>query len=140
MMRAAAVLAAVLLAGCNSFTVSQTNMFADEYGNTVTVSYGQLEKERKTEFVSPVNGKKLDMKSRLAVDVKLPSGEIIRAYQCMNMLPSGTMYKTGDGKWMFHANGTSCSVYLIDETGDDYLHVFRGLLSENGGRRADPSR
>lgn len=121
--------AAAALAGCNTFTPSQTSSFADEDGHIVSVTYGTLKKEHRTEFVSPVDGRKIDMKSKLAVGVKLPDGGQWRAYQCMNMLPTGTMYKTDDGKWLFHANGTTCSVYLIDESHRDYILVFDGTLS-----------
>ncbi len=120
----------VLLAGCNSFVAQQTSSFVDDVGNMITVRYGQLEKARKTEFISPVNGKTLDMSSRLAVDVILPDGGSFMGYQCLNMLRTGTMYKSSDGKWLYHANGTSCSVYLVNEKGDDYLLVFNGILSE----------
>lgn len=118
------------LTGCNSFKVMQTNSFIDEDSNLITVSYGQLAKAHKTQFISPVNGKTLDMSSKLAVKVTLPDGGRFTGYQCMNMLRTGTMYKSSDGKWLYHANGTSCSVYLINEQGDDYLHVFNGVLSE----------
>lgn len=126
------------LAGCNSFKVMQTNSFIDEDGNLITVKYGQLAKDHKTQFVSPVNGKTLDMSSKLAVDVTLPDGGTFMGYQCMNMLRTGTMYKSSNAKWLFHANGTSCSVYLINEQGDDYLLVFNGILSE--GSEGGPLR
>lgn len=126
------------LAGCNSFKVMQTNSFIDEDGNLITVKYGQLAKDHKTQFVSPVNGKTLDMSSKLAVDVTLPDGGTFMGYQCMNMLRTGTMYKSSNEKWLFHANGTSCSVYLRDESINDYRLVFNGILSE--GSEGGPLR
>ncbi|MBO7308970.1 MAG: hypothetical protein J6V38_04995, partial [Kiritimatiellae bacterium] len=102
----------VALTGCNSFKVQQTNRFIDEDGNLISVQYGLLAKPHKTQFVSPVNGKTLDMESKLAVKVTLPDGGRFTGYQCMNMLRTGTMYKSSNEKWLFHANGTSCSVYL----------------------------
>lgn len=129
---------AVLLAGCNSFRVQQTNSFIDEDGNLISVKYGQLAKPHKTQFVSPVNGKTLDMQSKHAVKVTLPDGGSFTGYQCMNMLRTGTMYKSSNEKWLYHANGTSCSVYLINEQGDDYLLVFNGILSE--GSEGGPLR
>jgi hypothetical protein len=125
-------------AGCNSFKVMQTNSFIDEYGNVITVRYGQLMKEHKTQFVSPVNGKTLDMSSKLAVKVILPDGESFTGYQCMNMHRSGTMYKSSDSKWLFHANGIASSIYLINEQGNDYILVFDGVLSE--GSEGGPLR
>ncbi len=127
---ASIALFALLFAGCNSFITQQTSSFIDDEGNMITVRYGQLEKPRKTEFISPVNGKTLDMSSRLAVDIILPDGGTFMGYQCLNMLRTGTMYKSSDGKWLYHANGASCSIYLINEREDDYLLVFNGILSE----------
>jgi hypothetical protein len=128
----------VALTGCNSFKVQQTNRFIDEDGNLISVQYGLLAKPHKTQFVSPVNGKTLDMESKLAVKVTLPDGGRFAGYQCMNMLRTGTMYKSSNEKWLFHANGTSCSVYLINEMGNDYLLVFNGILSE--GSEGGPIR
>ena len=130
---AAAVAAVAALAGCNSFEQVQTNRFSDEDGNFVTVTYGRLGRECETVVASPQDGREFSMKSRLAVDVQLPSGEVFRGMQCMNMLASGTMYVSSDRKWMFHANGTACSVYLVDATGRDYIHVFRGTLAGRSG-------
>ena len=124
------------LAGCNTFTVSSASRFADEDGNVVGVIYGQYEKERATEFKSPVDGRKIDMKSKLGVRVTRPNGKEFSAVQCMNMLPTGTMYMSGDGKWLFHANGTTCSVYLVNETKSDYILVFDGALSGGREKRA----
>jgi len=129
-----AAAAAALAAGCNTFTATQTSSFADENGNILTVTYGQLEDNHETVFVSPVDGRRIDMKSRLAVRLELPGGKRVKAYQCMNMLATGTMYKTDDDKWLFHANGTTCSLYLVDEKGTDWVLVFDGTLSGGFGR------
>ena len=123
-------------AGCNTFTAVQKSSFIDEDGNRATVVYGQLEKDHKTQVKSPIDNRPIDMSSRLAVEVTLPTGKSIRAYQCMNLLPTGTMYKTDDGKWLFHANGTLCSIYIVNETGDDYILVFDGTLSGGFNRGA----
>ena len=127
--------AALALAGCNSFTVSSSSRFVDEDGNIISVTYGQFEKERDTVFTSPVDGRKIDMKSKLAVRVTLPDGGDFTAVQCMNMLPTGTMYMSSDAKWLYHANGTTCSVYLINETKNDYILVFDGALAGGMGSR-----
>lgn len=136
----AAAALALAAAGCNSFTVNQTNAFVDEDGLVLTVRYGQMEKEKTTTFRSPVNGKDVELRSRLAVSLTLPepNGSTVMAYQCLNMLPSGTMYKSSDGKWLFHANGISCSLYLVNETGDDHYLVFSGIMG--GGPKREDAR
>jgi hypothetical protein len=112
--------------------VTQTNTFADDSGNVIFVEYGVLEKDHVSTFVSPYNQKEQTFKSKLAVNVTLPkpSEEVFRAYQCMNLMRSGTLYKTEDGKWLYHANGTTCSIYLVNEDRSDYYVVFSGILSD----------
>jgi len=130
----AALFALALAAGCNSMRITQTNAFVNDDGEFITVEYGILEKDHVSKFVSPYNKKEMDFKSKLAVNVTLPSGETVRAYQCMNLMKSGTLYKTENSKWLYHANGTSCRVYLINEDGSDYYDVFSGILSEGPKR------
>ena len=129
--------ASVILAGCNTFVVNQTSAFVDDDGNVLTVRYGQLEKERTTTVKNPLTRKDVEMRSRLAVSLTLPkpNGSELMAYQCMNFLPSGTMYSTSDGKWLFLANGISSAVYLINEDKTDYLLVFSGIMG--GGLKKD---
>ena len=128
------LLALALAAGCNSMRVTQTNSFVNEVGDLITVEYGVLEKDHVSTFLSPYSKKEQEFKSKLAVNVTLPSGETVRAYQCMNLMKSGTLYKTENSKWLYHANGTSCRVYLINEDGSDYYDVFSGILSEGPKR------
>ena len=64
----------------------------------------------------------------------VPNGDDFLAWECMNTLPVGTMYRTDDEKWMYHANGISCRVFkkaVNPSTGqDDYLEIFEGVICE----------
>ena len=132
--------ASAILAGCNTFTVTQTNAFVDDDGNVLTVRYGHLESERTTTVRNPLTRKDVEMSSRLAVSLTLPepNGSELMAYQCMNFLPSGTMYGTDDGKWLFLANGITSAVYLINEDKTDYVLVFSGIMG--GGLKKDSTK
>ncbi len=123
---------AAALAGCVSFTPQQTSLFTDENGNLVSVDYGQTKKDRESKFIAP-NGQELTMKSKLAVRVTLPDGENFYGWECMNPLRSGTMYRSSNEEWMYHANGISCRVFHKDVNPDgkeDYLVVFEGIICE----------
>ena len=129
---AAASLAALVLAGCASFTPMQTSLFTDEDGNVISVDYGRAEKDHESKFTAP-NGKVMTMKSKLAVKVTLPDGTDFVAWECMNTLPSGTMYKSDNEKWMYHANGITCQVFTASvnpEGKNDYLLIFEGIICE----------
>ena len=79
------------------------------------------------------NGKVMTMKSKLAVKVTLPDGTDFVAWECMNTLPSGTMYRSDNERWMYHANGISCRVFesaINPEGKSDYLLVFEGIICE----------
>ena len=136
--------AALALAGCQSYEIVQRNVFADEDGNLVAVDYGRSEKDHVNTFVAPLTGKEMEFKSRLVVRVELPDGEVFTAWQCMNFMRRGTMYKTDDGRWMLLANGFSCVVYLqSEENADNYQEVYRGVLCETpdiGGRKSKDER
>ena len=123
----------VLLVGCTSFKPQQACMFTDHEGNIVSVEYGQSKKEHVSKFTAP-NGKVLDMKTKLGVRVTLPDGDEFLAWECMNTLSVGTMYRTDNEKWMYHANGISCRVFkkaVNPSTGqDDYLEIFEGVICE----------
>ena len=128
--------AALLLQGCQSYEIVQQNIFADDNGNVVVVDYGRSETDHCNTFVSPVKGKELEYKSKLMVNVLLPDGDTITAWQCMNFLPRGTMYMTDDREWKFLANGFSLIAYR--KTGEpsprDYLEVYRGVICETPDR------
>ena len=126
----------VLLVGCTSFRPQQACMFTDANGNIVTVEYGNSKKDHVSKFTAP-NGKVLDMKTKLGVRVTLPAGDDFLAWECMNTLSVGTMYRTDNQKWLYHANGISCRVFkkaLNPSTGqDDYLEIFEGVICEGPG-------
>ena len=121
-----------LLFGCQSYTVVQRNIFADDDGNVVVVDYGRSDSEHTNTFVSPATKKEMEFHSKLVVKVRLPDGETIKAWQCMNFQPRGTMYMTDDGEWKVLANGFSLTVYR--RTGEpsprDYLEVYRGVICD----------
>ena len=122
-----------LLSGCQSYEIVQRNIFADDDGNVVIVDYGRSESEHCNTFLSPVTGKEMEFHTKLVVKVQLPDGETIKAWQCMNFLPRGTMYKTDNDEWKVLANGFSCVIY--HQTGEppprEYLEVYRGVICDN---------
>ena len=124
--------AAFLLTGCQSYTIVQRNFFADDDGNVVAVDYGRSESEHVNTFRSPVTGEEMDFRSKLVVEAELPDGDSFTAWQCMNFLPYGTMYRTDDDEWMLLANGFSCTIYRrTDEPPPrDYLEVYRGVMCD----------
>ena len=123
--------AALAMAGCQSYEIVQRNVFSDEDGNLVAVDYGRGEKDHVNTFVVPATGKEMEFKSKLVVRAELPDGETFTAWQCMNFLRRGTMYKTDDGRWMLLANGFSCVVYRrSEEDPDSYREVYRGVLCD----------
>lgn len=129
-MRIAAIAFVLMFAaGCVSYQIVQTNVFSDEDGRIVGVDYGRAEENHVNTFVSPVTGKEMEFKSKLLVEVTLYDGESFRAWQCMNFLRSGTMYKTDNGRYMFLANGFSCAVYRRQDDGE-YLEIYRGVICE----------
>ena len=126
------LLAALLLQGCQSYTIVQRNVFVDDDGQTVYVDYGRSESDHVNTFVSPATGAEMDFKSKLMVKVELPDGDTFKAWQCMNFLPRGTMYQSDNEEWKALANGFSFIVYR--RTGEpaprDYLEVYRGVLCD----------
>lgn len=127
-------LAVALLAafcGCNTVTVTQANVFQDEDGFSLRVEYGTLKRAHTTHFVSP-NGREQDFESQLTVAVELPDGKSFRGYQCLNPLPQGTMYESGNRKYLYHASGFACRVYQLGEDGE-YYTIFEGQLARIPG-------
>jgi len=130
---ASAVLSLVL-SGCQSYDIVQSNIFSSEDGNLVLVEYGRSDSDHVNTFRSPKNGEELEFKSRLVVRVTLPDGDRITAWQCMNFLQSGTMYKTDNEKWLVLVNGFTCMVYAKDPSPQDpgrFREVYRGILCES---------
>ena len=124
-----ATLALAAAAGCRGFDIAQTCIFADEDGNVVTVGYGSAEKPHTNTYVNPFTKQEMEFKSTLAVEVELPDGDSFVAWRCMNFERSGTMYRTDNGRWMFHANGFTSSIYERRPDGG-YNQVFNGVLCE----------
>ena len=123
--------AAVLLAaGCNSYRVMQTNVFSDEDGRIVSVDYVRAEKDHVNTFLSPVTGKEMEFRSKLLVNVSLYDGETFTAWQCMNFMSNGTMYRTDDEEYMFLAGGFSSIIYRRDDEGR-YAEIYRGVLCDS---------
>ncbi|MBQ4471146.1 MAG: hypothetical protein II946_02350 [Kiritimatiellae bacterium] len=123
-------LAAVVLAGCVSFHETQMVQFVDDDGRFLSVVYGYGDEDHATKWTSPVNGNVVELKSKLRVKVRMEGGPSFTAYQCMNTLGSGTMYKTDNGRWMFLANGFTCAMFEWDSRQQDYRYVFEGVLCQ----------
>ena len=124
-----------ILSGCQSYDIVQTNVFADDDGNVVVVDYGRSESDHVNTFVAPTNGKEMEFKSKLMVKVTLPNGDRFKAWQCMNFLSMGTMYKTDNEEWMLLANGFSSVIYHQNEENETrYDEVFRGVLCDIADR------
>ena len=122
---------AMLMAGCQSYTIVQRNVFVDDRGNAVAVEYGRSESEHVNTFRSPVAGEEMEFKYKLVVLAELPGGDSFKAWQCMNFLPYGTMYKTDNERWMLLANGFSCTIYRQSESDEtQYREVYRGVLCD----------
>ena len=118
------------LCGCTSFNLSQTNRFINEDGEVISVDYGSGDSDYVTTFKSPMNGVEHDFKSKLRVRVTMPDGARFMAFQCFNELRSGTLYRSGNEKWSFHANGFTCTVYRLNER-NQYEPVFNGVVCQS---------
>ncbi len=129
---------AVALFGCQSYDIVQRNIFVNESGDLVSVDYGRSESDHVNYFVSPVTGKEMEFKSKLMVKVELPNGDRETAWQCMNLVSRGTMYKTDDEEWMFLVSGFSFAVYhQTEEDQTRYREVFRGVLCDTPEREVE---
>ena len=124
--------ALLLAAGCNTTTLVQTMSFVDDNGNVIEVDYSRAEKEHIGKCKSPMTGEDMDFRTKLLVKVTMPDGSSFKAWQTMNVLPSGTMYRSDDERWLFHARGIVSSVYerTIDKT--DYKLVYEGAMYSGG--------
>ena len=130
--------ALLLVQGCQSYEIVQRNIFADDDGNVVVVDYGRSESEHHNTFVSPTTGREMEFHTKLVVKVRMPDGDTIKAWQCMNFLPRGTMYKTDDEEWKVLANGFSLIVYRqTDEKPPRYLEVYRGVICDTTEREVE---
>ena len=130
----ASVVLGLTMAGCQSYDIVQSNIFANDDGDAVRIDYGRSGSDHVNTFVNPATGEEMDFKSRLVVKVRLPDGESFTAWQCMNFLASGTMYRTDDEDWLVLVNGFTCMVYAADPVPEDpgrYREVYRGILCES---------
>ena len=121
-----------VLAGCRSYDIVQANVFSDDDGNVLRIAYGRSDDFHVNTFRNPATGKETEFRSKLVIEAELPDGDSIVAWQCMNFLQSGTMYKTDNERWMVLVNGFTAMVYR--QTKEDptrYLEVYRGLLCES---------
>jgi len=128
-LRAWVGVALLAVAGCNSPQIVQTNYFVDDDGAILRVDYGRANRDHINTFRSPANGREMEFKSKLAVDVCLPDGDRFTAWQCMNFAGNGTLYRTDDEEWYFLASGFTCRVARQDETQSaTYNEIYRGVL------------
>jgi len=128
------------LLGCQSYTIVQRNVFADDDGVAVTIHYGRAERDHVNTFVSPSTGQEVEFVSRLLIKAEAPNGEMIKAWQCMNFLSYGTMYESDDKEWKFLLNGFSINIFRrTDEQPPRYREVYRGVLcaTQNSEREKD---
>ena len=128
------VILALALSGCSSYRVVQTSVFTDVDGNVIEVQYGRAEEYHVGKFISPANGKEVEFKSRLLVNVSGYGDCGFCAWQTFNPLRAGTMYRSDDEKWMFWAGGPYCRLFVqtpdrLDASGrPDYREVFVGVM------------
>ena len=134
-----ALLLLLLLQGCRSYEIVQSNVFSDENGFVVTVGYGRSDTPHVNTFTAPTNGQQLEFRSKLAVEVRMPDGDSFVAWQCMNFERTGTMYKSDDGAWMFQANGFTCRIFARTAEGP-YNEVYRGILCETPKTTYEPDK
>ncbi len=128
------VLSLLMLVGCQSYEIVQSNIFSNDDGFVVRIDYGRSDKDHINTFRSPATGAELPFKTRLVVDVLMPDGESFSAWQCMNFLASGTMYRTDDKDFLVLVTGFTCLVYALDPVPQDperYREIYRGVLCES---------
>jgi hypothetical protein len=121
-----------VVAGCSSLQLAQTMLFLDDNGNVIKVDYLRSNKPYVTQVKSPFNGEMVDFSAKLLVVVTMPDGYDFEAWQTLNTLPSGTMYKSKDSRWLYHARGITSSVYEQTIDKSDYKLVYEGVMCSGG--------
>ena len=118
--RILAATAAVLLAGCATWTFEPTrsSKFVNERNEYITVDYGIEEHE--STFIGP-GGVEMPFKSKLKVRVTMPDGERFVAYQ--NLSTEGRLYVTDNGRWRFLERGVAA--YVAERAPDKNGHILR---------------
>ena len=127
---------ALALSGCASYETMQTCRFVNEDGQFLQVSYEQGSEPHVTTFVSPANGKEMEYSSKLRVVVELPDGDSFKAYQVMNFISTGSLYKTDDERWIYLANGFTCKVLKLNQNPGEYAVEFEGVICESPEKSA----
>ena len=127
---AAAALAA--LAGCVSYETRQSAYFLSEDGELAYVEFQHGDGEHVNYYYTGETRR--EFKSKLRVRVEFGK-EKFTAYQCLNVLPSGTMYRSDDEEWLYHAHGAIGTIYR--QIPGDYREVFQGVmqLTPKGARQ-----
>lgn len=122
------LLALFVFCGCNTLIPVQTMLFLDDNGNVIQVDYSRAKKDYVTSYNSPINGAELKFATKLHVCVHMPDGYRFNAWETKKIISNATMYMSSDERWLFHARGTTCSVYerTIDKT--DYKLVYEGVM------------
>ena len=118
--RILAATAAVLLAGCATWTFEPTrsSKFVNERNEYIVVDYGIEEHE--STFIGP-GGVVMPFKSKLKVRVTMPDGERFVAYQ--NLSTEGRLYVTDNGRWRFLERGVAA--YVAERAPDKNGHILR---------------
>ena len=118
--RILAATAAVLLAGCATWTFepTRTSKFVNERNEYIVVDYGIEEHE--STFIGP-GGVVMPFKSKLKVRVTMPDGERFVAYQ--NLSTEGRLYVTDNGRWRFLERGVAA--YVAERAPDKNGHILR---------------
>ena len=123
--RTIAAMAAVLLAGCATWTFepTRTSKFVNEKNEYIVVDYGIEEHE--STFIGP-GGVKMPFRSKLKVRVEMPDGTRFVAYQ--NMSTEGRLYITDNERWRFLERGVAAYVAEFVSEKDGFRLRYQGTL------------
>lgn len=123
-----AAMAAVLLAGCATWTFvpTRTSKFVNESNEYIIVDYGIEEHE--STFIGP-GGVKIPFRSKLKVRVEMPDGTRFVAFQ--NMSTEGRLYATDNGRWRFLERGVAAYVAERAPDKNGFLLRYQGTLCAN---------
>ena len=127
-----AIFAAAVL-GCTSLERSHTMLFVDDNGNVIKVDYERSVKEYVSKVTSPFSGKEIDFRTKLRVGVTMPDGYRFAAWETLNILGSGTLYKSPNERWLYHARGITSSIYEQTIDKSDYKLVYEGVTCSSNG-------
>lgn len=128
LLSAVVILALSMFCGCNTLVPVQTMLFLDDNGNVIQVDYSRAMKDYVTTYKSPLNGAELTFGTKLHVCVHMPDGYRFKAWETKKIISNATMYMSTDERWLFHARGTTCSVYERTIDKRDYKLVYEGVM------------